>query len=113
MVCTDLESEKKANSSILDKLNKQQPLSAITRSLYDNRIDDLTQRNDELIKQQKVVKMQLFNAIYKRDMLISKIKKHISETIDDCIVTYICNTSEIEKTFMDMDGLFNTIHEIK
>lgn len=112
-VYTDLEIEIKTISNTLDKLNKQQPLSAITRTLYDNRIDDLTQRNDELIKQQKVLKMQLFNAIHKRNLLVSKINRHINESIDDCIVTYICNTSEIEKTFMNMDGLLNTIYEIK
>lgn len=43
-VYTDLEIEIKTISNTLDKLNKQQPLSAITRTLYDNRIDDLTKR---------------------------------------------------------------------
>ena len=58
-ICSELGEEIQRNNLKLEGLNKIDYLSSVSERLLMNRIEDLNKRTDDLVKQQKVVKMQL------------------------------------------------------
>lgn len=105
MIYNDLDLEIKANTIKLEQLNQYNCLSSITERLFDDKIEELTKRNEDLTKQLNIIKMQLLNAINKRDVFIGKINEYIDSSIDNCIATYISTSTDVEKSFMDFDSI--------
>ena len=105
MIYNDLDLEIKANTIKLEQLNEYNCVSSITERLFDDKIDELTKRNEDLTKQLNIIKMQLLNAINKRDVFIGKINEYIDSSIDNCIATYISTSTDVEKSFMDFDSI--------
>lgn len=105
MIYNDLDLEIKANTIKLEQLNQYNCLSSITERLFDDKIDELTKRNEDLTKQLNIIKMQLLNAINKRDVFISKINEYIDSSIDNCIATYISASTDVEKSFIDFNSI--------
>lgn len=102
MVCSDIDMEISYTTKMIDALSNQKCLSSVTQSIFDKRIDDITLRNEELKKQEKILKMQLFNAIDKRNQLVKKITDFINVNLPGSAISYVSATNEIEKAFMDM-----------